>query len=63
MKHKLCGIDDWVVMEEGNYEVSSLRVKLAGWEEERRSVVLREKIREDKEAVGRRLLDVPGCAN
>jgi hypothetical protein len=40
--------------------VSSLRVKLAGWDLERRFVVLREKIREDKEAVGRRLLDVPG---
>jgi hypothetical protein len=60
MKHKLCGIGDWVVVEGGNYEVSSLRVKLAGWDVERRFVLLREKIREDKEAVGRRLLDVPG---
>jgi hypothetical protein len=60
MKHKLCGIGDWVVVEGGNYGVSSLRVKLAGWDVERRFVILRDKIREDKEAGGRRLLDVPG---
>ena len=40
--------------------MSSLRVKLGGWDVERRFVVLRERIREEKEAVGRRLLDVPG---
>jgi hypothetical protein len=60
MKLKLCGIGDWVAVEGGNYEVSSLRVKLGGWDVERRFVVLRERIREEKEAVGRRLLDVPG---
>lgn len=60
VKRKLCGIGDWVSVEGGNYEVSSFRMKLAGWEVERRFVVLRERVREDKEAVGRRLLDVPG---
>jgi hypothetical protein len=60
VKGKLCGIGDWVSVEGGNYEVSSFRMKLAGWEVERRFVVLRERVREDKEAVGRRLLDVPG---
>jgi hypothetical protein len=60
MKHKLCGIGGWVAVEGGNYEVSSLRVKLAGWDVERRFVVFRERIWEEKDAVGRRLLDVPG---
>jgi hypothetical protein len=55
----LAGIRQWTVVE-GGYEVSELRIKLASWNVERRFVVLRERIREGKEAVGRKLLDVPG---
>ena len=35
-------------------------LKLHGWPVERRFVVLRERVREEKSAVGRRLIDVPG---
>jgi len=31
-----------------------------GWSRERRFVVVRERVREDKAAVGRKLIDVPG---
>jgi hypothetical protein len=59
LKGVLAGIRQWTVVE-GGYEVSELRIKLASWNVERRFVVLRERIREGKEAVGRKLLDVPG---
>ena len=59
LKGLLSGIQKWTVVE-GGYEVSELRIKLACWNVERRFVVLREKIREGKDAVGRKLLDVPG---
>jgi len=59
LKGVLAGIRQWTVVE-GGYEVSELRIKLASWNMERRFVVLRERIREGKEAVGRKLLDVPG---
>jgi hypothetical protein len=40
LKGMLAGIKDWSVVE-GGYEVSELRIKLAGWNVERRFVVLR----------------------
>jgi hypothetical protein len=58
-KGMLSGIQKWTVVA-GGYEVSELRIKLACWNVERRFVVLRERIREGKDAVGRKLLDVPG---
>lgn len=42
------------------YAVSSFTLKLHGWSDTRRFVVVRELEREDKSAVGRRLIDVPG---
>ena len=42
------------------YAVGSFTAKLQGWQDTRRFLVVRETVREDKEAVGRRLLDVPG---
>jgi len=59
LKGMLSGIKDWTVVE-GGYEVSELRIQLGCWNVERRFVVLRERIRESKDAVGRKLLDVPG---
>lgn len=59
LKGMLAGIRNWTTVE-GGYEVSELRMKLGCWTMERRFVVLRERIREGKEAVGRKLLDVPG---
>jgi hypothetical protein len=45
---------------DGDYEVSSFTARLHGWGEARRFIVVRERVRENREAVGRRLLDVPG---
>jgi hypothetical protein len=42
------------------YAVSSFTLRLHGWSDTRRFVVVRELGREDKSAVGRRLIDVPG---
>lgn len=42
------------------YAVSSFTLKLQGWGDTRRFVVVRELDRADKSAVGRRLIDVPG---
>ncbi len=42
------------------YAVSSFTLKLHGWSDTRRFVVVRELEREDESAVGRRLIDVPG---
>jgi len=42
------------------YAVGSFTAKLHGWADTRRFIVVRETEREDKDAVGRRLLNVPG---
>jgi hypothetical protein len=58
--HRQCaGIKEWTVMDE-HHDAGEFTVKLFGWSKERRFVVVRERIRETKAAVGRRLLDVPG---
>jgi hypothetical protein len=59
VKRRLCGIGEWRSVGDG-YEVGLFRMKLAGWDGERRFVVVRERVREGKDAVGRLLLDVPG---
>ena len=40
--------------------VSSFTARLQGWSDTRRFVVVREQVREGKDAVGRMLIDVPG---
>jgi hypothetical protein len=42
------------------YAVSSFTLRLHGWSDTRRFVVVRELGREDKSAAGRQLIDVPG---
>ncbi|HZL66782.1 MAG TPA: IS1380 family transposase [Candidatus Limnocylindrales bacterium] len=49
----------WQALDE-NYSVGEFRVQLLGWERERRFVVVRELVREGRNRVGRKLLDVPG---
>jgi hypothetical protein len=44
----------------GGYAVSSFTLKLQGWGDTRRFVVVREQVRDGKSAVGRMLIDVPG---
>jgi len=59
LKRKAAAIRDWQGVDE-NYSVGEFRACLLGWSQERRFVVVRERVREDKAAVGRKLLDVPG---
>lgn len=44
----------------GGYAVSSFTLRLQGWTDTRRFVVVREQVRGGKAAVGRMLIDVPG---
>ena len=58
LKHCAAGIREWT---EGyrDYAVGAFFAKLNGWDRERRFVVIRERIREDKEDVGRQLIELP----
>ena len=49
----------WREIDQG-YAVGSFTAKLQGWQDTRRFIVVRETERVDKDAVGRRLIDVPG---
>jgi hypothetical protein len=59
LKRRCAGIQDWTVIDE-HYAVGEFTAQLFGWSKARRFVVLREAVREGKDAVGRRLLNVPG---
>lgn len=43
-----------------DYAAGEFRAQLLGWRRERRFVVIRERIREGKHSVGRKLIDIPG---
>ena len=60
IKRRLHGINDWQEVEGGAYAVACFQTRLASWDKDRRFVVVRELVREEKAAVGRKLLDVPG---
>jgi hypothetical protein len=59
LKRHCAGIKDWTVIDE-HHDAGEFTVQLFGWTKERRFVVVRERVRESKAAVGRRLLEVPG---
>ena len=59
LKRRCAGIKDWRVIDE-HYAVGEFTAQLFGWSKARRFVVLRERVREGKDAVGRRLIDLPG---
>ena len=59
IKRRAAGLMEWKRVDT-NYEVAEFFAKLQGWDKERRFVVIRERIREDKAAVGRMLFEVPG---
>lgn len=59
LKRRAAAIRDWQVVDE-NYAVGEFAASLLGWSKERRFVVVRERVRQDKAAVGRTLLEVPG---
>ena len=59
LKRRAAGLAQWTVVDE-HYAVGEFTARLLGWSRERRFVVVRERVREDKAAVGRKLIDVPG---
>lgn len=59
LKRRCAGIREWQEVDE-NYAVGEFTAQLLGWSKARRFVVVRERVRENKDAVGRLLLDVPG---
>lgn len=59
IKMKLGGVKRWTQID-GDYAVGEFFAKLQGWDVERRFIVVRERIRESRSAVGRKLFDVPG---
>jgi hypothetical protein len=59
LKRQAAAIRNWQAVDE-HYAVGEFTAQLQGWSKERRFIVVREQIREDKEAVGRKLIDVPG---
>ena len=59
LKRECAGVKNWTVLDE-HYAAGEFQAQLQGWSRPRRFVVIREQIREEKEAVGRKLLDVPG---
>ncbi len=52
-------VEQWTILDE-DYAVGEFRLKLLGWSVERRFVVIREQVREGRDSVGRKLIDVPG---
>jgi hypothetical protein len=60
IKALAAGISQWREIEGGNYAVGEFTTQLWGWKKPRRFIVVRERVRESKMAVGRKLLEVPG---
>ena len=59
LKRHCAGVKAWTAIDE-HHAAGEFTVKLLGWSKGRRFVVVRERVREDKSAVGRLLLEVPG---
>jgi hypothetical protein len=52
-------VEQWTELDD-NYAAGEFRLQLHGWSVERRFVVIRERVREDRDSLGRKLIDVPG---
>ena len=59
IKRRAAALCQWTPIDQ-DYAVSEFTAQLFGWKKARRFVVVRERVRESKAAVGRKLLDVPG---
>lgn len=59
LKRAAARVREWRQLDE-NYAVGEFQLTLSTWTKQRRFVVVRERIREPKGAVGRKLFDVPG---
>src|SRR5260370_23800571 len=52
-------VEQWTMLDD-DYAVGEFQLQLHGWSVERRFVVIREQVREGRDSVGRKLIDVPG---
>jgi Transposase DDE domain group 1 len=52
-------VEQWRELDE-NYALGEFHLRLWSWQTERRFIVLRERMRESRLSVGRKLIDVPG---
>ncbi len=52
-------VEQWTILDD-DYAVGEFQLQLHGWSVERRFVVIREQVREGRDSVGRKLIDVPG---
>jgi hypothetical protein len=52
-------VEQWREVDE-NFAVGEFRLRLHSWKLERRFVAIREQVREGRDSVGRKLIDVPG---
>jgi len=52
-------VEQWREVDE-NFAVGEFRLRLHGWEVDRRFVAIRERVREGRASIGRKLIDVPG---
>ena len=52
-------VQQWTLLDD-DYAVGEFQLKLHGWSVERRFVVIRELVREGRDSVGRKLIEVPG---
>lgn len=59
LKRKAAALSDWQPVD-AHYAVGEFTAQLLGWKTSRRFVVVRERVRESKAPVGRKLIDVPG---
>jgi len=59
LQRRCAAIKDWTDIDE-NYAAGAFHFRLLGWSQERRFIVIRERVLEEKEAVGHKLLEVPG---
>jgi hypothetical protein len=59
LKREAARIEDWRALDPF-YSVGEFQLQLYGWDRPRRFVVIRERLQDHKDSVGRKLLDVPG---
>jgi hypothetical protein len=59
VKRAAQGLAQWTRLDD-DYAVGEFRLQLHGWKVERRFVAIREQVRDGRDSVGRKLIDVPG---
>jgi len=59
VKRAAQAVEQWEPLDP-DFAVGEFRLRLYGWQEARRFVAVRERVREGRDSVGRKLIDVPG---